>query len=73
MPRQSTCFQNSVISNSNRSDTASDARQQIGSPDAEDTAWFLSAIIKRIGEARFNKIIGTEGMLMLEQVGFVYP
>ena len=72
MPRQSTCFQNNVISCSNRSDTAFDARPQIGSPDAEGTAGYLSAIIKRIGGARFNKIIGTEGMLMLKQRGFVY-
>jgi len=37
------------------------------------SAGYLGAIMERIGEARFNKIIGTEGMLMLEQRGFVYP
>ena len=37
------------------------------------TAGYLGAIMERIGEARFNKIIGTEGMLMPEQRGFVYP
>jgi len=40
---------------------------------ALDTAGYLGAIMERIGEARFNKIIGTEGMLMLEQRGFVHP
>ena len=47
--------------------------QQIGSPNSKVPESYLKDIIERIGEARFNKIIGTEGMLMLEQGGFVYP
>jgi len=47
--------------------------QQIGSPDSKVPESYLKNIMERIGEARFKKIIGTEGMLMLEQRGFVYP
>ena len=57
LPRQSTCFQNNVISCSNRSDNAFDERPQIGSPDAEGTAGYLGAIIERIGEAKFQRIV----------------
>ena len=57
LPRQSTCFQNNVISKSNTNDAAFDARPQIGSPDAEGTAGYLSAIMERIGEAKFQEIV----------------
>ena len=57
LPQQSTCFQNNVISNSNTNDAAFDARQQIGSPDAEGTAGYLGAIMERIGEARYQGIV----------------
>ena len=36
-------------------------RQQIGSPDAEGTAGYLSAIIERIGEAKFQGIVSKMG------------
>ena len=47
--------------------------QQIGSPNSKVPGRYLKDIIERIGESRFKKIIETEGMLMLEQGGFVYP
>jgi len=61
LPRQSTCFQNNVIPCSNRSDSAFDARPQIGSPDAEGTAGYLGAIIERIGEEKFQGIVSKMG------------
>jgi len=59
--RQSTCFQNNVISNSNRSNTAFDARPQIGSPDAEGSAGYLGAIMERIGEEKYQEIVSKMG------------
>ena len=32
-------------------------RQKIGSPDANDTAGYLGAIIEHIGEARFQAVL----------------
>jgi len=61
LPQQSTCFQNNVIPNSNRSDAAFDVRLQIGSPDAEGTAGYLGAIMERIGEEKYQEIVSKMG------------